>query len=1081
MTFGRGRRAGGAIRLEIPDRAPLEPLIAGRLPLGLGTPAAVRESHRDAYYDTPDAALLDRGIECRIRYAADGRQTLDVSWSGAGGASGHHEDVAVSAVDPRELFSGPSAAAAMLRSTVDPARLIPVLEIQTDRHVRTARWTRWLSPCCRIAVDRSTIVARERRAEIAALEITPLEGPGPSPARLASALIDTRGVRPARAGGLRRAREALDRIDADSLASAIHAPRECAVLLVRDREIGLRRLDSDLGVFWMPGSGESACREILEQAFGTSQAQVRCLGQAGARPWRPPLEVWMARRLPEAATSDPSVEWIDPARAVELAGGPMLRDARTLAALHIASRSDVMREHTHGVTSPRTLVAPLPRASGRGEGTAYLDGDISQLEFNARVLELAADPAIAVGDRLAYLAIAAANLDEFVMVRIAALKQEQQRDAPRPAEAGAPSARLDAVRLRARALSQRMSECLQQSLLPELASRGIRIRAWADLDADEQARLSRRFHDEVRPRLVPLALTANHPFPHIGSIELALAVMLRHADTGHTHYATVSLPSSLPRFLPLDAPGAWIPLEAVVCAHTASLFPGVEVLRAHTFRVIRSGDADYDDVGSTDLLQQVADVVERRRFQPVVWVEVERRMPPDMRALLLQEFRFELPDRVSDLEESDVVEFDALAALRGLREIASTISCRVPVRARAPFGQAPVFDTVRAHDVLAHFPYDSFDASVQRFLDEAADDPGVEAITLALYRTSADSPIIDALYRARAAGKTVVALVELKARFDEARNIETARALRAVGVHVVYGIAEMKLHSKIILVLRREADGLRRYAYVGSGNFNPVTAGLYTDVGLFTSRRAIGDELAALADSLTGLASAPAFENLLLSPATMLPRLMAMIRLEIGHAAAGRPAGIRLKLNGLDDGEMIDALYAASKAGVPVDLSIRGICRLRPGVPGLSENIRVVSVLGEFLEHARILEFTNGGAPEYFIGSADWRARNLRRRVEVMVPVVDGTSRLRLARLLEIELNDPAAWVLGADGAWVRRPGSADAQTAQRQLLGELLPVASGINPDRDRSLRSPMHNQRGGNTPAPVSIPETPDAGSQS
>lgn len=1046
------RQSNGGIRFEIPSDNAVERLIRGRLPLGLGAPDAVREVCRDVYYDTPEAVLFRRGIQCRRRYAADGRQVLTVRWEAGPGTTGRREDLDLTGLDADRLFVGTSGAAGLLRAVIDPARLAPVLEIQTDRHIRTARWFGWPSPCCRLTIDRRKILGGDRSVDIADLEVTPLAGPGPSRSLLASALMRRHGLHPTLTGVLQRAREALESGEAAALTSSLHSPRECAVLLVRSGEIGLRRCGDHLGVFWMPGSGESASREVLEQAFGSSQAQVRCLGQVAARPWRRPLEVWMARRLPETVASDPSVEWIALARAVELAGTPLLRDTRALSALHVASRSDVMKEHTHGVRPARRPARrPVPPPRGSNDDGRFLDADISQLDFNARVLELAADSTIAVGDRLNYLAIAASNLDEFVMVRVAALKREVLRGTGGDASAvDTPSSRLDAVRLRSRALSQQMSDGLAQSLLPELARRGVRVRAWTDLDQDERSRLSRRFHEDVRPRLVPLALTASHPFPHIANIELALAVMLRHPDTGHTHYATLSLPPSLPRFLALETPGEWIAMESLLCAHGDSLFPGVDILQAHVFRVTRSADVAYGDAESTDRLQEVVDAIDRRPFQPVVRLEVERHMPPEMRALLLQEFRFELPDRVSDLEDGDVVDIEGLIALRGLSDIAAGVSCRLPVRARAPFTDtASVFETLRAGDVLAHFPYDSFEASVLRFLHEASDDADVETITLTLYRTSADSALLDALYRARAAGKTVVALVELKARFDEARNIETARGLRAAGIHVVYGVADMKLHSKFVLVLRREPDGLRRYAFVGSGNLNPVTAGLYTDVGLFTARDGLGEELAALADSLTGSASHAPFRELLVSPATMLPRLLGLIRREISHATSGRPAGIRVKLNGLDDTELIDALYAASRAGVRVDLSVRGICRLRPGMPGLSDRIQVVSVLGEFLEHARIVEFANGGAPEYFIGSADWRERNLRKRVELMAPVVDPAGQRRLARVLDLDFGDPGAWHLAWDGTWSRRGGSNQPASSQRQLLRDLVP-ATPVSPHPD-------------------------------
>jgi polyphosphate kinase len=673
----------------------------------------------------------------------------------------------------------------------------------------------------------------------------------------------------------------------------------------------------------------------------------------------------------------------------------------------------------------------------------YQDADISQLDFNARVLELAGDPTLPPAVRAGYLAIVASNLDEFFMVRIGALKRAAARAGESGAsDAGGWSARLDGARLKARALHTQMYECLVGSLLPALAADGTRIRAWADLGPAEQARLTRRFLEDVRPRLVPLAASSHHPFPHVANSELAIAVLLRERASDQPHLATVSVPADLPRFLALDTPGEWMALESIVCAHITMLFPGLDVVRAHAFRVTRSADLRFDDATSTDLLHLVADAVERRPFLPVVRLEVERSMPPDLRSLLLQEFRFELPDRVSDLDAGDIVEVDGLAGLRGLREISNALHCALPLPARTPFPPgASTFETIRARDVLVHFPYDSFEQTVLRHLDEAAGDPHVEALTLTLYRTGDRSPVVDALFRARAAGKTVVVLVELKARFDEARNIESARALRAAGIQVVYGVADMKLHAKIALVLRRESGTLRRYAFIGSGNFNPATAALYTDVGLFTARESVCAEAAELVNALTGGSAPPVFKELLVAPGHMLSRLLDLIRREAEHARHGRPAGIRVKLNGLDEVELVDGLYEASAAGVPVALIVRGICTLRPGVAGLSERIRVVSVLGEFLEHARVIHVVNGGEDEYYIGSADWRGRNLRRRVEVVAPVVDGAGRSRLDEILRVQLADPGAWQLAPDGRWTRHAAANDPGGSQRRLIARMTPA----------------------------------------
>jgi len=1017
------------IRFDVPNEATLDGLIQDRLPLGLGAPVAVREFMRDVYYDTTDGVLDQSGLQCRVRYHSDGVRTLTTISTSRGGGPATRADTEITGRAASAALAERSAATDLLWAALDPAALEPIVEVRTNRFERSASWL-WLpTECCRIILRRNTIVAFGQKVRMTGADVVGRAGLGPSPSRVARALASRYGLVPDLVPMMTRARALIATDESLALASTLRSPRECAVLLVRDGAIGLKRHEDQLVVFWKEGAGEAGCRATLDEAFGSSQAQIRCLGQVPGRTWRRPVEVWLARRLPESVMTDPSIEWLPMSRLVELAGTPALRDARTLSALNQASQSDVMKEQTHGVRPPSIgpQLSPVPRPiQPIQEDAMLLDADMSQLDFNARVLELAADDSVSVGDRLNYLSIVAANLDEFVMVRTATLKRSQ-------------SSTLDAVRLRTRALSEHMQACLENTLRPELADRGVHLRRWNELHEVDRLDLTRRFHEEIRPRLIPLALTPTHPFPHIGNIESALAVKLRHPETDHIHYGTVRIPGSLARFWPVTSGSGrtWITIEQLIVGHLATLFSGVDVLRAHLFRVTRSGEVAYDDPQSTDLLQHVADVIDRRLFQPVVRLEIERDMPAEMRALLLQEFRFELPDQVSDLEEADVVAIDGLLAMRGLREVASAIVSRVPVKSReALFPEASIFDTLQHEEVLVHFPYDSFSASVMRFLREACDDTNVEAVTVTLYRTNDDSPIVQALYHARTAGKAVLALVELKARFDEARNIETAKALRAAGVQVVYGVAGMKLHSKVILILRREGTHLRRYAFIGSGNLNPTTAGLYTDVGLFTGNQNVTRELAAVVDSLTGLTTPPEPSAILVSPQTMLKQLLDRIGRQREAAAAGAPSGIRAKMNGLDDPEVIQALYAASQAGVPISLSVRGICRLRPGVPGLSDNIRVVSILGEFLEHARMVEFGHGQAREYYLGSADWRERNLRRRVEVMTPVTDERAKARLSDLLDVEFSDRGAWQLFGDGTWRRSDDRGEGM--QRQLLRRL-------------------------------------------
>ncbi|MGE3345012.1 MAG: polyphosphate kinase 1, partial [Vicinamibacterales bacterium] len=824
--------------------------------------------------------------------------------------------------------------------------------------------------------------------------------------------------------------------------------REVAVLLARDGAVGFRRGDEGLDVFWAAGAGEPGCRTVLEGAFDSTQAQVRCLGLLPEKPWRPALEVWLARHLPAMVEQHPSIEWLPLDRAVALSGTPTLRQPRALGALQLALQGDVMKLHTHGVTAGATTEPPVPVPIA-DDADRHLDGDLSQLEFNGRLVALAHDGRLPLGDRLSFAAIAASNLDEFAAVRVGALKRGVGR---RRASAGqgarTPEARLDAARIRLGALQSDLGRLFTDILSPEIDRHGVGLVSWDTIADVHQRALSRYFFESVRPRLVPLAVTAGHPFPRLRTLELTLVFRLRHVDTEQVHYATVAVPGLVPRLIQVPDTTSWIIAEDLIRAHGTDLFPESEILEATALRVIRADVLDYDDASSTDLLRQVADAVDGRTAQPIVRIEVERGASEETRSLVLQEVRFERPSDHSTIERTDVVALDRPLALRDLRPLGDALINRPGVTPDRPFpDDAPVMATLRQRDVLVHFPYDDFSATVERWLAEAASDPLVERLTLALYRTTAQSPILAHLRRAAAAGKEVVALVELRARFDEARNIDAAHALMDAGVRVVYGPAGLKLHSKVIQVLRREDGHLRRYSYIGTGNFNPSTARFYTDLGLFTTDSTIGSDLAVLIDSLTAGGPRPTGSRLLVSPNDMLTGLLDHITRETAHARSGRTARIRAKLNGLDDLELIEALYQASEAGVTVDLSVRGICRLRPGVAGMSSRIRVISLLGYFLEHARVVEFENGGQREYLIGSADWRERNLRRRVEVVTPVSDAAGRSYLAAMLDAEFADDAAWQLHPDGSWTQAAGAPPLSVSQSRRT-------AGPGPDRQDATR---------------------------
>ena len=671
----------------------------------------------------------------------------------------------------------------------------------------------------------------------------------------------------------------------------------------------------------------------------------------------------------------------------------------------------------------------------------WLDPDMGLLAFNARVLELAEDTSAPLLERLRYIGIVGANLDEFFMVRVGALKHGDREVEGEGTATNAPTdSRLETIGADARALIARQYNVLAQ-VLGELETHGVRIRGWSELGPEQQAFLGTYFQEQVFPLLTPKAITIapGHPFPRIPHLSLGIAIMTRDQYTGPLHFAHVEVPREVPRWVELPEKRAFVPVEDVVRARLDRIFRDRVVDSARMFRVTRSAELNVEEESSGNLLQAMEESATGRRRNSVVRVEVEREMPADMRARLQRELRFEPGAAVLPLRSDDIYETDGPLALRDLSELADLPLPELrfpPLQPRAAVpSDRPIWDVLRERDVLVHHPYDDFGGSVVRLFTEAADDPDVVAIKLTLYRAGLRSPIVDALISACEQGKKVAAFVELKARFDEERNIYSARRLERAGVHVVHGIVGLKNHAKIAVVTRREGDSLRHYAHIGTGNYNASTARLYTDLGLLTADQSIGLDLADLFNQLTGTTHGPSgpFRTLLVAPNFLLPALLARIEREAEHARAGRPARIRVKLNGLSDSTVVDALYRASRAGVEIDLIVRSLCTLRPGVPGLSERIRVISALGRFLEHARIYHFGNGGDDEYFVGSADWRPRNLRRRVEVVAPIRDQAARVRLDRLLELELADPTAWEMRASGEYVRRSGNG--QPGVQELL----------------------------------------------
>ncbi|WP_239078935.1 RNA degradosome polyphosphate kinase [Cellulomonas marina] len=709
---------------------------------------------------------------------------------------------------------------------------------------------------------------------------------------------------------------------------------------------------------------------------------------------------------------------------------------------HIAATPPRRDEVPRVPVVPAEELPPLPE-------DRFLDREVSWLAFNERVLELAEDPGLPLLERVRFLAIFASNLDEFFMVRVAGLKRRIATGLAVTAASGlSPRQVLEAISERAHELQARHAAVFAEQVQPALAGEGITLVRWEDLGESEQERLRKYFRRQIFPVLTPLAVDPAHPFPYISGLSLNLAVLVVNPSTGKEHFARVKVPPLLPRFIAVDAAGrpgvptgrggaegepmSFVPVEDVIAQHLDQLFPGMTVQEHHTFRVTRNEDVEVEEDDAENLLQAMEKELLRRRFGPPVRLEIAESITPRIRRLLTRELGmaedevYELPAPL-DLTGLNLVADLDRPALSYPRFVPTTPRQLAEVESATP---TDVFAAIRRRDVLLHHPYDSFSTSVQTFLQQAAADPHVLAIKQTLYRTSGDSPIVDALIDAAEAGKQVLALVEIKARFDEQNNIEWARKLEQAGVHVVYGIVGLKTHCKLSLVVRQEADGLRRYCHIGTGNYNPKTARLYTDIGLLTCDNDIGQDLTRLFNQLSGYAPKSRFHRLLVAPRSVRSGLVARIDREAAAARAGHDAWIRIKVNSMVDEAVIDALYRASQAGVRVDLVVRGICALQPGREGLSENIRVRSILGRFLEHSRIFAFAHADpaaedgfkGPEVYIGSADLMHRNLDRRVETLVRVTDTEHVSTLIELVDMSL-DPAvsSWHLAADGQWTRR------------------------------------------------------------
>jgi polyphosphate kinase len=678
----------------------------------------------------------------------------------------------------------------------------------------------------------------------------------------------------------------------------------------------------------------------------------------------------------------------------------------------------------------------------------YFNRELSWLEFNYRVLQEALNEKTLLLERLKFTAIFSANLDEFFMVRVAALKRQIEAEVTKLTPDGrTPIQQIQDINTRLRPLVKQQVENFEFNLKKELIIHGIHLIDFIDLNQEQRNYLDKYYYDNIFPVLTPLAVDPSHPFPHMSNLSLNLAILVKNPDTGAELFARVKVQKTLPRFITFppelrqvsnqDHNPVWVgvPIEQVMAHYLSSLFPGMNVQECHNFRLTRDSDLGVQEDEADDLLLAIQQELRKRRFAgSSVRLEIHASMPDNVKQMLMQGL---------NLEETDIYEIDGLLGLNDLFAIASL---PIPELKDQPWNGVvpPPFDEfqelemarenetgntvseeffamIRKSDLMIHHPYHSFSATVQQFITQAARDPKVMAIKMTLYRTSGDSPILEALIEGAENGKQVIALVELKARFDEENNITWARKLEKAGVHVVYGIMGLKTHTKIVLVVRKEKDKIRRYVHIGTGNYNPKTAKLYTDIGLITCQEDLGADLTDLFNFLTGYSKQKAFRKLLVAPVTMRDRMIKMIEREAENASNGGSGRIIAKMNSVVDTPVIQALYRASQAGVKIDLIVRGTCSLRPGVEGVSDNIRVISIIGRFLEHSRIFYFHNNGEEEIYIGSADWMGRNLSRRVEAIAPIEDPILVKQLQEILGIMLSDnQQSWQLQSDGTYIR-------------------------------------------------------------
>lgn len=722
-----------------------------------------------------------------------------------------------------------------------------------------------------------------------------------------------------------------------------------------------------------------------------------------------------------------------------------------------------MQKNKKNNTSTEKKVIKVDSAEQQNNYSEYFfNRELSWLEFNYRVLHEALDQRTPLLEKLKFLAIFSSNLDEYFMVRVSGLKEQISAEVMQLSMDGKNAEeQLTAIHTKLLPMIHKQHEYFEKTVRPLLAENDIHILGYIDLNQEQRNYINKYFYDQIFPVLTPLGIDSSHPFPYMSNLSFNLVVLMKNPESEEELFARIKVPKIFPRFITLPEElrtkeagksMVWcaVPLEQVIAHNLESLFNGMNILEYHPFRITRDADLAVQEDEADDLLEEIEKGLQKRRIGgSVVRLEINHNMPANVKEMLMQEL---------ELSNDDVYEVDGLLGLGDLMSLLSIPlpALKDPVWSSSPhprlrrlgdtrgesqeINQIDIFSAIRQKDLLVHHPYQSFSRTVQQFITQASEDPDVLAIKMTLYRTSGDSPIINALINAAENGKQVAVLVELKARFDEENNINWAKKLEEVGVHVVYGLVGLKTHTKIVMVVKREEGKIRRYVHIGTGNYNPKTARLYTDLGLFSCREELGRDLTDLFNFLTGYSRQKKYRQLLVAPVNMRDRFLALIKREQENAEKGFPGRIVAKMNALVDEKIIMALYAASQAGVKVDLIIRGICCLRPGVTGLSENIQVISIIGRYLEHSRIFYFYNQGEEEVFIGSADWMPRNLKRRVEAVTPIQDPDLLKDLEEVLGIMLSDNRqAWELQPDGSYrQRKPGTDSPELGCQQVLMQM-------------------------------------------